>query len=140
MAVTEQQHRHTTWIDYHRKILEESAIAGVELLNNACDDLSIECLNDEEKYLNAILENPKLNFILVPSASGKGRIDCIHHCSAHEDEFLALAINMLLMLHDCNDSTSECFLALGDNTSGLGWIHRSGHLPSSRCSHVSLLG
>ena len=87
MAVTQQQpYRHTTWIDYYKKILEESSVAGAELLNNACDDLSIDCLNDEAKYLNTILENPKLNFLLVPSASGKGRIDCLHHCSVYEDD------------------------------------------------------
>ena len=76
MALNDKQHRYTTWTDYYKKILVESASAGVELLNNVCDDLAIDYLNNAERYLNCILENPKLNFILVPSTSGKGRIDC----------------------------------------------------------------
>ena len=45
MALNDKQHRYTTWTDYYKKILVESASAGVELLNNACDDLAIDCLN-----------------------------------------------------------------------------------------------
>ena len=53
--------------------------------NNVFDDVSTGFLNDDEKYLNAVLEHQRANFILVPS-SKKGEIHCVHHCSAYEDD------------------------------------------------------
>jgi hypothetical protein len=49
-------------------------------------------------------------------------------------EFLAMMINIWLIVLDCSDADAheECILALGDNTSGIGWLYRSGSIkPSS---------
>lgn len=45
-------------------------------------------------------------------------------------EFLAQAINILLIC-DQEHSQCHCILALGDNTSALGWIFRSPRIPES---------
>jgi len=44
-------------------------------------------------------------------------------------EFLGMAINVLLMLDSSEVSSFPCLLALGDNTSAIGWIFRSGQIP-----------
>jgi len=44
-------------------------------------------------------------------------------------EFLGMAINILLMLNQGEDNRFPCLLALGDNTSAIGWIFRSGQIP-----------
>ena len=47
-------------------------------------------------------------------------------------EFLALAVNTMAILHDLPaDSRHECIMALGDNTSALGWLYRQRFEPSS---------
>ena len=86
----EHQHQHqqrcTTWIDFCKRVITEGSDLGVGLSCNMFDDLAKDCLKDEAKFLNAALENPKLNFILIPSTSGKGRVDCLHQCSVYEDD------------------------------------------------------
>ena len=72
---------HTTWLDYYIRVLSE----GEEIPNSVFDELVEEYLNDDEKYLNSILSNPRLNFILTPSTR-KGYLNCIHHCSVCEDD------------------------------------------------------
>jgi hypothetical protein len=49
-------------------------------------------------------------------------------------EFLAMMLNIWLIVLDCQatGASEECILALGDNTSGIGWLFRSGSIkPSS---------
>ena len=47
-------------------------------------------------------------------------------------EFLGMAISILLLVEHSKDEAFPCLLALGDNTSAIGWISRSGKLrPSS---------
>ena len=43
-------------------------------------------------------------------------------------EFLGMAINTWIMGEEAEDGEFECLLALGDNTSALGWIHHAGQL------------
>jgi hypothetical protein len=45
-------------------------------------------------------------------------------------EFLAMVLTIWLVTLECHsaDATEECILALGDNTSGVGWLHRSGSI------------
>jgi hypothetical protein len=45
-------------------------------------------------------------------------------------EFLAMMINIWLIILDCQaeGALEECILALGDNTSGIGWLFRSGSI------------
>ena len=74
MAGQQQTSRYTTWIDFYEKLLEEEAPENRgRIPNSVYDKLVLDHLDDEEKFLNAILENPKLNFILVPSAD-KGHV------------------------------------------------------------------
>ena len=40
-------------------------------------------------------------------------------------EFLGMGVNILLLLHENPKASYPCILALGDNTSGIGWIFRS---------------
>jgi len=44
-------------------------------------------------------------------------------------EFLGMAITALLMLDDSQSEQYPCLLSLGDNTSAIGWIFKSGRLP-----------
>jgi hypothetical protein len=48
-------------------------------------------------------------------------------------EFLAMTITVWLTLLECKELglTDELILALGDNTSAIGWMTRTGHLPPS---------
>ena len=47
-------------------------------------------------------------------------------------EFLAMAINILLILHDLpSSSRHECIMALGDKTSAIGWLYRQRFEPHS---------
>ena len=41
-------------------------------------------------------------------------------------EFLGMGINILLLIHFTKPGTFPCFLALGDNTSAIAWIFKSG--------------
>ena len=50
-------------------------------------------------------------------------------------EFLALGINIWLMCMEAD--VHDCILALGDNTSALGWVYRSGRLPRSSSYFVA---
>ena len=77
MALTD----YTTWLDYYRKVPHGAPGSATGL----CDSLVENCLNDDEKFLNSILENSKVNIILVPSPK-KGHLECVHHCSVHEDD------------------------------------------------------
>ena len=43
-------------------------------------------------------------------------------------EFLGMAINILLELQDCKAEDQDCILALGDNTSAVGWLHNTAKL------------
>ena len=84
MAGQLSTHRYTTWIDFYGKLLEEDD-SDTRVPNSVYDNLVSDYLNDEEKFLNAVLENPKLNFILVPSTD-KGHAHGLHHCSVYEDD------------------------------------------------------
>jgi hypothetical protein len=53
-------------------------------------------------------------------------------------EFLAMAINVWLECHDAN-SPLHCILALGDNTSAIGWLFASSKFPSSSPAHKAHL-
>ena len=56
--------------------------------------------------------------------------DCV---SNNVLEFLAMTITVWLTLLECKELglTDELILALGDNTSAIGWMTRTGHLPPS---------
>jgi hypothetical protein len=43
-------------------------------------------------------------------------------------EFLGMAINILLEIKDCKRGDQDCILALGDNTSAVGWLHNTAKL------------
>lgn len=43
-------------------------------------------------------------------------------------EFLGMAINILVMLEETRDEAFPCLLALGDNTSAIGWLFRSSRI------------
>lgn len=43
-------------------------------------------------------------------------------------EFLGMAVNIWIMCEEAEGDEFECILALGDNTSALGWIFRAGKL------------
>jgi hypothetical protein len=45
-------------------------------------------------------------------------------------EFLAMLVTIWLTILECNahDSIQDCILAMGDNTSAIGWLHKSGRL------------
>jgi hypothetical protein len=47
-------------------------------------------------------------------------------------EFLGMVVTIWLVLIECAETGSEqdCILALGDNTSAIGWLFKSGKLPS----------
>lgn len=46
-------------------------------------------------------------------------------------EFLAMAVNILVMLQEAKDERHPCLLALGDNTSTVGWLYRSSSIGPS---------
>jgi hypothetical protein len=48
-------------------------------------------------------------------------------------EFLAMMVTTWLILLDCDTLglTEECILVLGDNTSAIGWLFRSGQIPKT---------
>ena len=71
----------STWSAYYRMLLSSSKEHG----NDVHDALVLDFLNNDEKYLNALLENHRMNFILVLSTK-RGELHCIHHCSVYEDD------------------------------------------------------
>ena len=66
---------YTTWIDYCARTTES-------VPDSAFNEVATGCRDDDEKFLNAILENPT-NFILVPTKE-RGHLACVHHCSVHD--------------------------------------------------------
>jgi hypothetical protein len=44
-------------------------------------------------------------------------------------EFLAMMVAIWLLLLECDDSDQDCIMALGDNTSAIGWLYKSSRLP-----------
>ena len=46
-------------------------------------------------------------------------------------EFLGMAVSVLLLLEEGQQQPFPCALALGDNTSAIGWIHKTGRLPKA---------
>ena len=74
---------YTTWIDYCARTTES-------VPDSAFNEVATGCRDDDEKFLNAILENPT-NFILVPTKE-RGHLACVHHCSVHEDDLSGIQI------------------------------------------------
>ena len=66
--------------------------------------------------------------IRVPSTSSFYGDDTVNNIL----EFLGMVISVLLLIEESLDRDHPCLLALGDNTSAIGWLFRSGKLrPSS---------
>ena len=82
MAARQHQQRNQTWLDYYRTVGEGLEEEEAAVSPNA---ISIEYLNSEEKLLNAVLEHPRYNVLLVPSTK-RGSLHVLHHCSVYEDE------------------------------------------------------
>ncbi|KAI2502402.1 hypothetical protein MHU86_12059 [Fragilaria crotonensis] len=58
-------------------------------------------------------------------------------------EFLGMIVNVWLECRSCNDTEGEefaCILALGDNTSAIGWLHKTANLGRNRQAHAAHLG
>jgi hypothetical protein len=55
-------------------------------------------------------------------------------------EFLAMMITTWLILLDCEalGLSDECILVLGDNTSAIGWLFRSGRIPTTSFYHAAV--
>jgi hypothetical protein len=53
-------------------------------------------------------------------------------------EFIGTAVTAWLECLDSTDDAEECILALGDNTSALGWIHRSGRVKETSMSYKAI--
>ena len=43
-------------------------------------------------------------------------------------EFLGMAVNVLLLCREASCTEHDCLMVLGDNTSAIGWLHRSGRM------------
>jgi len=57
-------------------------------------------------------------------------------------EFLGMVVNVWLECRSCQDTRGEehaCILALGDNTSAIGWLHKSASLGRNRPAHAAHL-
>ena len=50
-------------------------------------------------------------------------------------EFLGMAVSILLLIREAGGENCPCSLALGDNTSATGWLHRSRRLSKTSCRH-----
>ena len=71
--------------------------------------------------------------IMIPASSplhGDGRFNNLF-------EFLGSAVTVWLEVLDC-PKPSECILALGDSTSALGWIDRSGRVKDDSMSYRAI--
>ncbi len=53
-------------------------------------------------------------------------------------EFLGMVVNVWLEIEDAS-ATHQCILALGDNTSAIGWLFTSSKFPSSSLAHKAHL-
>jgi hypothetical protein len=62
-----------------------------------------------------------------------------HRKSQNFLEYLACMIQLICMLADNKWSRGDCFLSIGDNTSALGWIHKSNFHPESNAEQASHL-
>jgi hypothetical protein len=53
-------------------------------------------------------------------------------------EFLAMLVTIWLTILECDleGSQQDCILAMGDNTSAIGWIHKSGKLKPGSIYHA----
>jgi len=51
-------------------------------------------------------------------------------------EFLGMTVSLLLMMEEARDGEEEVLLALGDNTSAIGWIFKTGRLSRSSRYYV----
>jgi hypothetical protein len=54
-------------------------------------------------------------------------------------EFVGMAVNIWLECLDATEGSHLCILALGDNTSAVGWLHNSSHLNTKLAAHVAHL-
>jgi hypothetical protein len=73
------------------------------------------------------LHNGRAWRIRIPKASilyGSDRVNNLL-------EFLGMAINIWLECLDRKEESYSCILALGDNTSAVGWLHNSSRLVSN---------
>jgi hypothetical protein len=64
-----------------------------------------------------------------------------HRKSQNFLEYLACMIQLVCMLVDNKWEPGDCFLSVGDNTSALGWIHKSNFHPEKdkeQASHLAL--
>ena len=71
---------YTTWVDYYVHQYDTDLP-----LDSVFNELVTGYLNNEERYLNSVLERANDNFILVPTED-KGHITYLHHCSVYEDD------------------------------------------------------
>jgi hypothetical protein len=64
--------------------------------------------------------------ILIPEASPLFGLDTANNVL----EFLAMGINIWIIILECarDGMTEECILVLGDSTSALGWLYRTGKI------------
>jgi hypothetical protein len=64
--------------------------------------------------------------IRIPSSSPIYGVDTVNNVL----EFLGMMVTVWLILLECEQQRSEqdCILALGDNTSGIGWLYKSSRL------------
>ena len=57
-------------------------------------------------------------------------------------EFLGMIVNVWIECNSCRKSETDrhaCILALGDNTSAIGWLHKSSSLGANRLAHAAHL-
>jgi hypothetical protein len=62
-----------------------------------------------------------------------------HRKSQNFLEYLACMIQLICMLVDNKWDRGDCFLSIGDNTSALGWIHKSNFQPETNAEQASHL-
>ena len=104
------------------------ARGGISMNQMTIRQPSKVCWSDSCPYgIGGFLLSGRAWRIRIPESSPLYGLDIANNVL----EFLGMMVSIWLVIIECEETKSEqdCILALGDNTSAIGWLHKSGKLP-----------
>jgi hypothetical protein len=123
----------------------EDLVLWTEFLNQARQGISLNCItvrtpsklcwSDSCPFgLGGFLLSGRAWRIQIPPLSPIHGVDIANNVL----EFLAMLVTIWLTILECDleKCHQECILAMGDNTSAIGWLHKSGKLKPGSIYHA----
>jgi hypothetical protein len=78
--------------------------------------------------------------MLISAPAPRSQAPFVDSTSQTVLDFLGMMVTIWLVLVECKETASkqDCILALGDNTSTIGWFYNSGELPFDSPCHLAI--